>query len=448
MARRDSESATDSGARGVLSDADDDADDADGVYDAYGREGLLDHNLFFGDYSGSDDAAITVERVTSAQRRSDGAHSRSSRAARRGKRRLLVLIGAFFLAVLAAANWLVVVPVYHYLHPSDYAGAGSGIVVVTVHAGDGASEIGNTLHSDGVVASQRAFTTAASNDAKSQDIQPGAYRLHRHMSAKSALSLLLSPSARLRGDVTVAEGATVVDVERQLVAPSCGGASTPATKCGPGLQAADVRRALANVKALDLPTDYTTPGAKLSSVEGFLFPATYYFPAGTSAPDALQQMVGNFIDQVHGTDIAAQAKRLGLTPYQELIIASIAQAEAKFPADFPKIARVILNRLTAHSPLQVDATSAYAAKLEGLDPSKVVYDQVASLYNTYHHSGLPPTPIGNPDLVALQAAAHPAAGNWLFYVNGDAAGHLAFTNSAATFAKLAATCRQNHWGCG
>src|SRR5207244_3692595 len=98
------------------------------------------------------------------------------------------------------------------------------------------------------------------------------------------------------------------------------------------------------------------------SVEGFLYPATYYFPENTNPTAALQAMVTQFTDQARSTKFTAQAKALHITPYQELIIASIAEAEAKFPEDYAKVARVILNRLAANRPLQIDATSRYGAR--------------------------------------------------------------------------------------
>jgi UPF0755 protein len=109
---------------------------------------------------------------------------------------------------------------------------------------------------------------------------------------------------------------------------------------------------------------------------------------------------------------------------------------------------VILNRLAIGKPLQVDATSSYACKLEGTDPTKCIYASVAGPFNTYDHVGLPPSPIGNPGADAMAAAAHPTAGNWTYYVNGDSQGHLFFTNSEAAFQKAAETCRTHHWGCG
>ena len=296
--------------------------------------------------------------------------------------------------------------------------------------------IGQTLQTAGVVASVDAFTKAARSDSNSQGIQPGTYSLRKHMSAKNALALLLDPSARLAaGDVLVTEGATTVDVATRIAAAL----KVPVAK---------VRAAMADVGALGLPSTYTAQGAALQSVEGFLYPATYAADPGTTVEDMLTQMINKFIEQDRGTGFAAHADALKITPYQALIIASIAQSEAKFPEDMGKVARVILNRIAAHQPLQIDATSAYAAKLQGLDPAKVVYATIDSPYNTYLHAGLPPTPISNPGADAMTGATHPVAGDWLYYVNKDAAGHLFFTNSDAEFEAAVAKCRANHWGCG
>jgi UPF0755 protein len=384
-----------------------------------------------------------VERVSRSELRAE----RGQHAARRRNRRLLAIMSVLLVAVVAVAAWLVVLPVYHYLNPSDYHGNGSGTVVVEVQANDNAKDIGTTLHDQGVVASVRAFTDAASSESRSQNIQPGSYRLHKHMSAKSALSLMLDPSSRVDSDVVVTEGATTLDVLKRLTAPPCAAKSGSAV-CGPGLDKAAVTKALNDVKAIGLPTDFTVGGKTPSSVEGFLYPATYFFSKDASPSVALQAMVTQFTEKARSSNFAASAKALHITPYQELIIASIAQAEAKFPEDYPKVARVILNRIAANRPLQIDATSAYAAKLKGLDPTKTIYAQESGPYNTYRHDGLPPTPIGNPGADAMDGAAHPSDGNWLYYVNGDAEGHLFFTNSEAAFVRAAATCKKNNWGCG
>jgi UPF0755 protein len=430
------------------------------------RESFVDSggshdDLFFdGDHDGDADSDLLDDHLDGrpgddqhgddhhdgGPRRSRVEAKRHSR--RRSKRRFIALLALLLVGVVAVAGYFVALPIYHYFSPADYDGRGSGSVVITIRANDGASQIGDTLTKQGVVASIRAFTDAASGNSAAQNIQPGSYRLRHHMSASNALTLLLDPSSRVNSDIVVTEGATVPDVEKRLTAPPCTATSPANTICGLGLDPTEVTKALADVKALGLPTDYNVGGQAPSSVEGLLYPATYPFDDKTSAVDALQQMVGKFTDQVRGLQLSAAAKQLRLTPYQLLIVASIAQAEAKFPADYAKVARVILNRIAVGRHLQIDATSAYWAKLTGKDPAKIIYAAIPGPYNSYTHAGLPPTPIGNPGAEALTGAASPPAGNWLYYVNGDAAGHLFFTDSEAAFTKAVAKCKAQNWGCG
>ena len=98
--------------------------------------------------------------------------------------------------------------------------------------------------------------------------------------------------------------------------------------------------------------------------------------------------------------------------------------------------------------MQIDATSAYAAKLQGLDPTTVQYADIVSPYNTYTHAGLPPTPIGNPGQSVLKAVIDPSAGDGLYYVNGDVVANLYFTDNEADFEKAVAQCKAQNWGCG
>lgn len=414
--------------------------DRDGEYADGGYRGAHTAALANRDDSEYPSAAQPEWPDTERERSSRGRHSR-----RRRNRGLIAVVAIILVGLIAGVGWFAVRPIWGYFHPSDYSGMGTGSVQIVVHPGDTAEQIGQTLVSDGVVASVRAFTDAADNDADAANIQPGSYLLHRHMAAQDALNLLLRPSSRINSDVVIPEGATVVDVEKRLTAPPCTARSAPGSMCGLGLPRAQVLAALEHVGGLGLPTDYTDGGKTPPSAEGFLYPATYPFDDKTSAAAALGQMTSAFTEEVRKIGFTSRAKALGLTPYQGLIVASIAQSEAKYPADMAKVARVVLNRLAQHRNLQIDATSVYAAKLQGLDPTKQIHAQAKGPYNTYTHPGLPPTPISNPGEAALNAVAHPAKGNWLYYVNGDAAGHLAFFHSQSRFAKAVQTCRAHGW---
>jgi UPF0755 protein len=367
-----------------------------------------------------------------------GRHSAATRAHRRRRgRRLLWVLVVLGVLVVAVSAWVVVPKVSDLMNPPDYSGNGSGSVQVTVTDGDTASDIAQELHSAGVVKSNRAFVDAASSNPASQNLQPGRYTLHKHMSAASALRLLLSPSARVASDdVLVTEGATVFGVARRLRTVLGRGAGPAITK------------ALARPVSVGVPLGYAPEHGKLSTVEGFLFPATYSIDPKASAGDALAKMTSRFAAADRSIHFAADAKKMGMTPYRALTIASIIQAEAKFPADMAKVARVILNRLKAHNPLKIDATTRYGARISGKNPDKVDYARFVSPYNTYLHAGLPPSPISNPGTAAMKAAVHPAGGDWLYYVNADAAGHLFFTSDQKAFARAAAKCHAHHWGCG
>jgi UPF0755 protein len=169
-------------------------------------------------------------------------------------------------------------------------------------------------------------------------------------------------------------------------------------------------------------------GPKKRSLEGFLFPATYDFLAGTTSTQLVQQQLEAFAENWSKVDLS-YARKKNLTPYDVLIIASLVEKEALVPDERPKIARVIYNRLHAGMNLGIDATTRYGLHVPGT--KSLTQSQLASdnPYNTRNPNivGLPPTPIANPGLASMQAAAHPAAGNWLYFVRKPDRVHHYFT---------------------
>ena len=143
--------------------------------------------------------------------------------------------------------------------------------------------------------------------------------------------------------------------------------------------------------------------------------------------------------QRFGAALARRARSLGVTPYGLLTIASMVEREAQVPGDRPLIAAVIYNRLRRGMPLGVDATIYYALALHD-GPS--AYERqltesdllIESPYNTRRHAGLPPTPISNPGLASIDAAAHPARADYVYYVAApDGCGEHRFSASEARF---------------
>jgi len=247
------------------------------------------------------------------------------------------------------------------------------------------------------------FRTAVSNKA-SERVSPGSHRLTLSISATQALEQLLDPT-RIPNLVKVFEGAWSTEIIDSLIAY--------------GFKRAEITQALTS---LTLPAGFT-------NAEGLLFPAQYSFPQNTSAIQALQAMINRFKSEKIGQEILAGSDRF--TALELLTIASIVQAEGD-TADFSKVARVILNRLEISMPLQMDSTVHFIKKVRGqifLSTSSTLID---SPYNTYKRYGLPPSPIGNPGVRAMEATLNPAVGDWLYFIT-VAPGDTRFTASNAEF---------------
>ncbi|MFI6512820.1 endolytic transglycosylase MltG [Streptosporangium sp. NPDC050855] len=304
-----------------------------------------------------------------------------------------LLAGAGALVVAAGAAGLIVVR--PYLAPADFEGQGSGQVVVEIPRGASAAEIGRTLADAGVVASARAFVRRAEEQDRTDTLHPGRFRMRRGMEAAAALDLLAAPGSRMVRTVTIPEGLRLPELLDRLAEDT-------------DLRRADLVRAAADEQALDLPR-------YAGSAEGFLFPATYEIEAGTTAPELLAAMVERYKQVAEAIDLEDRAERRRLTPLQAVTVASIVQAEGGRDPDYPKIARVIYNRIRAGTPLQLDTTVLYAQRRRTLEVSQKD-TEMRSPYNTYLRPGLPPGPIANPGEKALIAALQPDQGDWFWFV--------------------------------
>ncbi len=302
----------------------------------------------------------------------------------------------------------------------DYPGPGSGQVMVKVLEGQSLTEIGRTLKEKQVVASVQAFTAAATVEEAATGVQPGTYRLRKEMAATDAVALLLDPAALVRKRVTVPEGLRL-DETVALVSKAT------------GIRAADFRAALARPAGLGLPA-YADGNA-----EGFLFPATYDVAPDATAKDVLAMMVRRYTKAATAVGMPAN----GRAAYEAVIIASIVEGEASRPQDFPKVSRVVVNRLEMGRKLQMDSTVNYALRAD----KELVTNKdlgVRSPYNTYRVTGLPPGPISSPGERALRAAVEPAPGDWIYFVTTNPkTGETKFTASESEFFQFKAEYKRN-----
>jgi UPF0755 protein len=171
-------------------------------------------------------------------------------------------------------------------------------------------------------------------------------------------------------------------------------------------------------------------------IEGFLFPATYTFTPDTTARRLVAQQVASFKARFATVNLR-YARSKNLTAYDVLIIASMIEKEAVVPAERKLIAAVIYNRLHHRMPLQIDATTRYGLHIPGTKPlTKAALDST-NPYNTRKVPGLPPTPISNPGIASIRAAAHPAKVDYLYFVRKPDKRHHYFTASADDFLRKA-----------
>ena len=167
-------------------------------------------------------------------------------------------------------------------------------------------------------------------------------------------------------------------------------------------------------------------------IEGFLFPATYAFFANERAQRFVARQLGAFRKAWGKVDMR-YARSKNLTPYDVLIIASMIEREVVVPSERRLVAAVVYNRLRAGIPLGIDATLRYGLNIPATEPITLRHLDSDSPYNTRKLPGLPPTPIANPGLASMQAAAHPADVDYLYFVRKpDCRSHF-FTASSAEF---------------
>jgi len=360
--------------------------------------------------------------------------SAAKEALHQGKGCLAVLLA---LAVLVVGGFLVYDQgkqlINNFGETPDYTGAGVAPITVTIPAGATLDEIGGVLKQADVIKSTQAWDSAVASEERATSVQPGRYLMRTQMPAIDALRLLINPGqSRVRAQFTIPEGLRLTKQVDALVK-------------GTKIKKSAYQAALKNPKKLGLPAY-----AK-GRPEGFLFPDTYELTADATATSTLKQMVDQYKAVTSDIGLQAAAKKLDRSPYEVLIVASIIEREVNQDQYRAKVARVLYNRLDKGMPLGLDSTVIYA---ENLSTNTTTPEQRASTskYNTYTHKGLPPGPIAAPGKAALQAAANPEPGKWLYFttVNFDT-GETKFAETDAEFQQIVtefqAWCQSNPGRC-
>jgi UPF0755 protein len=334
------------------------------------------------------------------------------RRGRRGpyRRRRILALGLLLVGVLVA--WFLVAL---FQPPPFDPGEGSGEAIVTVPEGATAGEVADLLTENDVVSNGTLFEWRLRLAGKGDQILPGRYVLAQNMSYGDAIDRLTSSGGKI--NVTIPEGEDRTQIADTISDLGLSGDYLAASKSSRDFD----------------PNRYGANSPK--SLEGFLFPATYELDPGASVEQLVAEQLEGFRLNIADVNMS-YAKSKNLTVYDVLTIASMVDKEVAVASERPLVAAVIYNRLSRGMPLGIDATTRFQFHnyTDEITQSQL---ESPSPYNTRTHVGLPPTPIGNPGLAAIQAAARPARVDYLFYVvNGDGSGGHCFTASEQEFNRL------------
>ncbi len=350
------------------------------------------------------------ERATGGAER--GQRPEGDRRGRRTTRvriRLILLVLFVVVAVVVAGGlgfykW--------YFHTGKLGGK----VHVTIPPGAPLHTIAEILQQKGVVPRARAFEIRAAGDGHGTDLKAGTYVLRRNEPYDQLVATLAAGGQQAAIKVTIPEGFTVAQTAAML------------GKTVPGFAAATYLELAVKHPVAPKVNGYT-PGR---SLEGLLFPATYDVLPSVTARQFIERQLAAYKGALAQIDLS-RARKANLTPYDVTIIASLIEREVEVASERPLVAAVIWNRLRKGMLLQIDATVEYA--LPQYKPVLTYQDlKTHSPYNTYLHSGLPPTPIANPGAAALKAAADPANVDYLYYVaRNDGSGRHYFASTYSEF---------------
>lgn len=278
---------------------------------------------------------------------------------------------------------------------------------VTISPGMTPEQIADELESKSLIRSSLSFVIYTRLENVHGALQTGAYQLNPEMSVPQIVDALTGGQTQ-QLIITFYPGSTLRD---PTDTPDAQRTDVSTMLSRAGFADAEITAALS--KQYKHPLFADKPAS--ASLEGYIFGETYQFAPGVSAQEVLEHTFDVYYQKLQDADIINRAKKQGLNLYEAITLASIIEREVQGAEDQRQVAQVFYNRLAEDMPLGSDVTFIYAAEQQNKTPT-VDFD---SLYNTRIHKGLPPGPIANPGLTALEAVANPVSGDYLYFVAGD-----------------------------
>lgn len=340
------------------------------------------------------------------------------------RRRNLVMLATFLIFVLVVAgSGFFIKSLIKQFNPDDYPGPGGSAVEFTVQDGWGIALISRKLDELDVVADDKLFVNAMNDSPKTNKvIHPGTYELKTQMPAAAAVDVLVDN----RPDKVFYVG---------LKANVRLKASLEEISKGSGLDLKSL------TKLANQPEKFGLPNT-VSNLEGWLHPGEYRFALDSTATEVLTTLVDATKKSLKDAGVSDLTQG-----YRTLKIASILQGEAT-KKDYATVAGAIENRLNPNNSetrglLQTDSTVIYGLDRYTLQFTPAERQDAGNLYNTYVHTGLPPTPIGSPATAAIEAAAHPESNNYYYWVTvNTSTGETKFASTYAEHQQNQAQFRQ------
>lgn len=327
-------------------------------------------------------------------------------------------------AAVGAAALVVAACLVGYFHFSSEIDGGTPGPAVTVSIPEGLSTpaIARKLARAGVIHSPTLFELYVKL-VGSKALLAGTYKLPTNEGYATVISAL--EKGPVMRELVVPEGFTLAEMAKAVAALHAG------ISANAFLQA---------TRAVRSP--YEPAGSH--DLEGLLFPATYPVAVGETATALVQYMVTTFDQHAAALRLPSAAKRLGLSAYQVIKVASIVEREAKLEVDRGPIASAIYNRLALGMPIGAESTLLYGLG-DGLPfHGKLVDLTVSNPYNTFTRKGLPPTPIASPGVPSLEAAMHPPETKFVYWVEVNPDGKMGFGTTQAQFRQLQRECQVVH----
>ncbi len=308
-----------------------------------------------------------------------------------------IFIGLSLLGIFGAAGigTLVVKLFYSPINKNDVAGHS----ILLVPRGSTFNSVTRKLKNLNLIAEPRLYRKLAHYMKAHSRIQAGEFKIEHQWNTHQLLTHLISGKS-IRHRITIPEGKNFTEIAERLGRAELGDK--------------DIYLSLRQNPTLLKKTGI----AEATSLEGFLFPETYFFSRADTEAEILSAMIAQH-RSVFNADFSRQANEIGMSEYQVLILASIVEKETGSPADRPMVAAVFHNRLKKRMRLDSDPTVIY--RLSDFDGNlNRKHLRQKTPYNTYTMYGLPPTPISNPGKASLESVLKPAQNKYLYFVaRGD-----------------------------